>query len=281
MQKLINGTEISNEIKDEIKFEIMKLEKKPCLAVVILGNDPASSIYVKNKEIACEYTGIQSKKFELSTSTTEQELLNLIDALNKDTEVNGILVQMPLPKHINALKILLKIDPLKDVDGFHPYNIGMLSAGNPALIPCTPYGCLELLKRKNIQLESKNCLIIGRSNIVGKPLSMLLLNENATVTIAHSKTKNLINLCQNADIIFIAIRNPKFLKANMIKENAVIIDIGINRLENGKICGDCDFDDCYEKASFITPVPKGVGPMTISMLMKNCLQAYKIQNTLE
>ncbi|MDE6357749.1 MAG: bifunctional methylenetetrahydrofolate dehydrogenase/methenyltetrahydrofolate cyclohydrolase, partial [Eubacteriales bacterium] len=250
----------------------------PCLAVVILGNDPASHIYVKNKEMACEYVGIKLKKYELLEDTTEDELLKLIDDLNEDSNVNGILVQLPLPKHINEKNVILKINHIKDIDGFSPYNIGMLSMGSPFFKPCTPFGCIELLKRKDIEIEGKNCLVIGRSNIVGKPLSMLLLNENATVTTAHSKTKNLSELSKNADIIFISIGKAKFLKANMIKENAIIIDIGINRLSDGKICGDCDFDDCYEKASFITPVPKGVGPMTIAMLMKNCLKAYKLQN---
>lgn len=280
MEKLINGTEISGKIKEEVKEEIKNLKAIPCLATIILGDDPASHIYVKNKSIACEYVGIKSKNFTLQNDTTEDELLKLIDNLNKDENVNGILVQLPLPNHIDEQKIILKIDPIKDVDCFNPHNIGMILSENPYFKSCTPSGCIELLKRKGIEIEGKNCLIIGRSNIVGKPLSILLLNENATVTIAHSKTNNLFELSKSADIIFIAIGKAKFLKADMIKENSVIIDIGINRLSNGKICGDCDFDDCYEKVSYITPVPKGVGPMTIAMLMQNCLKAYKLQNKL-
>lgn len=280
MPNIINGSDISLKIKDEVKLEVSKLQKKPCLAVIILGNDASSHIYVKNKGIACDYVGIKSDEYFMPEDTTEDELLNLIDNLNNNDEVNGILVQLPLPNHINEKNVLLKINPIKDVDGIHPYNIGLISTGSPFLTPCTPSGCIELLKRENIKIEGENCLIIGRSNIVGKPLNMLLLNENATVTIAHSKTENLEYLTKNADIIFIAIGSPKFLKKNMIKKDVVIIDIGMNRLSDGKVCGDCDFDDCIENASYITPVPKGVGPMTIAMLMKNCLKAYKKQNNI-
>lgn len=282
MNKLINGSDISKIIKDEVKHKIQTIKdlKKPCLAVIILGDNAASHIYVKNKKIACEYVGIESKSYELPKETSQDELLYLIDSLNDNKDVNGILVQLPLPKHINEEKVLLRIDPLKDVDGFHPYNIGMLSTNNAILNPCTPAGCIELLKRKGVKIKGKNCLMIGRSNIVGKPLSMMLINESATVTIAHSKTENLKELSQNADIIIVAIGRANFLKSDMIKEGVIIIDVGINRLEDGNVCGDADFVDCEKKASLITPVPGGVGPMTIAMLMKNCLKAYEIQNSI-
>lgn len=280
MEKIINGSEIAEAIKQEIKQEISLFHKKPCLAVVILGNNQASLIYIKNKEIACEYVGIKLEKYALSENTSEEDLLNLINKLNKNENINGILVQLPLPKHIDENKVILKIDSSKDIDGFNPYNIGMLSIGNSFLKPCTPYGCIELLKRKNINIEGKKCVILGRSNIVGKPLAMLLIKENATVTIAHSKTINLTEITKSADIIFVAIGKPKFLKSDMIKKGAIVIDIGINRTENG-ICGDCDFQDCLEKASYITPVPKGVGPMTIAMLLKNCVKAFKFQNNIK
>lgn len=279
MNNIINGTEIAKIIKEEIKEEISKIQgKKPCLAVVIVGDDDASHIYVKNKNKACEYVGIKSDTYFLNTNITEQELLNLIEKLNNDSDVNGILVQLPLPSHINEKNVLLKIDPLKDVDGFHPYNIGMLSTNNAILKSCTPSGCIELLKRYDVKIKGKNALVIGRSNIVGRPLSMMLLNEDATVTTAHTKTKNLEYLTKQADIIIVAIGVANFLKTHMIKDNVILIDVGMNR-DNGKLCGDIDFS-CSEKASLITPVPGGVGPMTITMLMKNCLTAYKIQNNL-
>ena len=279
MNNIINGTEIAKIIKEEIKEEISKIQgKKPCLAVVIVGDDDASHIYVKNKNKACEYVGIKSDTYFLNTNITEQELLNLIEKLNNDSDVNGILVQLPLPSHINEKNVLLKIDPLKDVDGFHPYNIGMLSTNNAILKSCTPSGCIELLKRYDVKIKGKNALVIGRSNIVGRPLSMMLLNEDATVTTAHTKTKNLEYLTKQADIIIVAIGVANFLKPHMIKDNVILIDVGMNR-DNGKLCGDIDFS-CSEKASLITPVPGGVGPMTITMLMKNCLTAYKIQNNL-
>ena len=279
MNNIINGTEIAKIIKEEIKEEISKIQgKKPCLAVVIVGDDDASHIYVKNKNKACEYVGIKSDTYFLNTNITEQELLNLIEKLNNDSDVNGILVQLPLPSHINEKNVLLKIDPLKDVDGFHPYNIGMLSTNNAILKSCTPSGCIELLKRYDVKIKGKNALVIGRSNIVGRPLSMMLLNEDATVTTAHTKTKNLEYLTKQADIIIVAIGVANFLKTHMIKDNVILIDVGMNR-DNGKLCGDIDFS-CSEKASLITPVPGGVGPMTIAMLMKNCLTAYKIQNNL-
>lgn len=279
MSNIINGTEIAKIIKDEIKKDIEKLQgKKPCLAVIIVGDDEASHIYVKNKNNACDYVGIKTDTYFLKDSISENEILDLIEKLNNDINVNGILVQLPLPKHINEKDILLKISPLKDVDGFHPYNIGMLSTNNAILKSCTPSGCIELLKRYNVEIKGKNALVIGRSNIVGKPISMMLLNEDATVTVAHTKTKNLEYLTKQADIIIVAIGVANFLKSNMIKDGAVLIDVGMNRFED-KLCGDIDFS-CMDKASLITPVPGGVGPMTITMLMKNCLIAYKIQNNI-
>ncbi|WP_250278342.1 bifunctional methylenetetrahydrofolate dehydrogenase/methenyltetrahydrofolate cyclohydrolase FolD [[Clostridium] colinum] len=280
MNNIINGTEIARIIKDEIKKDIEKIQgKKPCLAVIMVGDNEASKIYIKNKNKACDYVGIKSDTYFLDTNTTENELINLIEKLNNDNNVNGILVQLPLPNHINEKNILLKINPLKDVDGFHPYNIGMLSTNNAKLKSCTPSGCIELLKRNNIEIQGKNALIIGRSNIVGKPLAMMLLNEDATVTTAHTKTKNLEHLTKQADIIIVAIGVANFLKPNMIKDGVVLIDVGINRKKDGSLCGDIDFE-CSKKASFITPVPGGVGPMTITMLIKNCLIAYKIQNNI-
>lgn len=279
MSNIINGTEIAKIIKDEIKKDIEKLQgKKPCLAVIIVGDDEASHIYVKNKNKACDYVGIKTDTYFLKDNISENEILDLIEKLNNDINVNGILVQLPLPKHINEKNVLLKISPLKDVDGFHPYNIGMLSTNNAILKSCTPSGCIELLKRYNVEIKGKNALVIGRSNIVGKPISMMLLNEDATVTVAHTKTKNLEYLTKQADIIIVAIGVANFLKSNMIKDGAVLIDVGMNRFED-KLCGDIDFS-CIDKASLITPVPGGVGPMTITMLMKNCLIAYKIQNNI-
>ncbi len=279
MSNIINGTEIAKIIKDEIKKDIEKLQgKKPCLAVIIVGDDEASHIYVKNKNKACDYVGIKTDTYFLKDNISENEILDLIEKLNNDINVNGILVQLPLPKHINEKNVLLKISPLKDVDGFHPYNIGMLSTNNAILKSCTPSGCIELLKRYNVEIKGKNALVIGRSNIVGKPISMMLLNEDATVTVAHTKTKNLEYLTKQADIIIVAIGVANFLKSNMIKDGAVLIDVGMNRFED-KLCGDIDFS-CMDKASLITPVPGGVGPMTITMLMKNCLIAYKIQNNI-
>ena len=281
MAKIIDGKKISLEIKDEVKNDVAKLLEKgiePCLAVILVGENPASQVYVRNKKKACEYVGIKSLSYELSAETTEDELLGLIDKLNNDNACNGILVQLPLPKHIDEEKVLLAINPEKDVDGFHPYNVGLLSIGNAVLKACTPAGCLELLKRSGIEISGKKCVVLGRSNIVGKPVSMLLTAENGTVTLCHSKTKNLPEVIKNAEIIVAALGKPKFVKGDMISEGSVIIDVGINRMENGKLCGDVDFDECEKKAEFITPVPGGVGPMTIAMLMKNCLCAAKQQN---
>ena len=279
--KIIDGKLISTQIKDEVKAEVSELKAKgvePCLAVILVGENPASQVYVRNKKRACEYTGIKSLSYELDEKTTEEELLSLIDKLNNDKNCNGILVQLPLPKHIDEEKVLLAIKPEKDVDGFHPYNVGLLSIGNAKLKACTPAGCIELIKRSGVDIKGKECVVVGRSNIVGKPVSMLLLAENGTVTVCHSKTKDLKATCLNADIIVAAVGKPNFIKGDMVKEGAVVIDVGINRLENGKLCGDVDYNECAEKASFITPVPGGVGPMTIAMLMKNCLIACRMQN---
>lgn len=281
MAGIIDGKKISQEIKDEVKEKVEQLSKKgiqPCLAVILVGDDPASQVYVRNKKRACEYCGIKSLNYELPEETTEKELLALVDELNNSKECTGILVQLPLPKHIDENKVLLKIKPEKDVDGFHPYNVGLLSIGKADLKACTPAGCIELIKRSGVDITRKNCVVVGRSNIVGKPVGMLLLSENGTVTTCHSKTKNMSEICKSADILVVAIGKEKFIKADMVKEGAVVIDVGINRMENGKLCGDVDFDEVEKKASLITPVPGGVGPMTIAMLMNNCLIACKKQN---
>lgn len=278
---IIDGKKISLDIKNEVKQQVEKLNPlQPALAVILVGDNPASAVYVKNKKIACGYVGIRSEAFELPQQTSENELLNLIDRLNKDKTINGILVQLPLPKHIDEEKILLAISPDKDVDGFHPYNVGSMMIGKDTFLPCTPAGIIQLLKRSNVEIQGKNCVVIGRSNIVGKPVSQLLLNENGTVTICHSKTKNLAEICKRADILVVAIGKAKFVTANMISKGVVIIDVGMNRDENGKLCGDVDFDACKDIAAAITPVPGGVGPMTIAMLMKNCLKAAIEQNNL-
>lgn len=281
MANLIDGKKISLDIKDEVKAKVEAIKAKggePCLAVILVGENPASQVYVRNKKRACEYCGIKSLSYELPESTTEDELLKLVDELNDNKDCNGILVQLPLPKHINEEKVLLRIRPDKDVDGFHPYNVGLLSIGKADLKACTPAGCIELIKRSGVDITGKNCVVVGRSNIVGKPVGMLLLAENGTVTTCHSKTKNMAEVCAAADILVVAIGKEKFIKADMVKEGAVVIDVGINRMENGKLCGDVDFDEVEKKAGYITPVPGGVGPMTIAMLMNNCLVAYQKQN---
>ncbi len=281
LANIIDGKKISADIKDEVKNETAKLKEngiEPCLAVILVGNDAASQVYVRNKKKACEYTGIKSLSYELDEDIKEDELIKLIDELNNRDDVNGILVQLPLPKHIDEQKILLKIKPSKDVDGFHPYNTGLLSIGKAVLKPCTPAGIIELINRSNIEISGKNAVVIGRSNIVGKPVSMLLLSENATVTVCHSKTKDINKTIKNADIVVAAVGIPYFVKEDMVKDGAVVIDVGINRLENGHLAGDVDFENVSKKASYITPVPGGVGPMTIAMLMKNCLLAAKAQN---
>ena len=272
MYQLIDGKRISQEIKDELKEKVAKQGRKRCLAVIKVGNDPASGVYVNNKKKACEYVGIQSLSYELAEETTEEELLKLIEELNTKEDVNGILVQLPLPSHIDEDKVLLAIDPTKDVDGFHPVSVGNLSIGRPGYVSCTPAGVIQLLKRSGIEIAGKECVVIGRSNIVGKPMSMLLLRENATVTICHSRTRDLKEVTKRADILVVAIGKSRFVDETFVKEGAVVIDVGIHRNENGKLCGDVDFDRVAPHTSAITPVPGGVGPMTIAMLMHNCVE---------
>ncbi|MGN0368315.1 MAG: bifunctional methylenetetrahydrofolate dehydrogenase/methenyltetrahydrofolate cyclohydrolase FolD [Wujia sp.] len=279
MAKIIDGKAISQQIKDELKEKVSALNeqgKQICMAVIQVGNDPASSVYVGNKKKACAYIGIESKAFELPEETTEDELLRLIDDLNKDDSVNGILVQLPVPKHIDEKKIINAISPKKDVDGFHPESVGNLCIGQKGFVSCTPAGVIALLKRSNIEIEGKNCVVIGRSNIVGKPMALLLLRENATVTVCHSRTKNLKEVCKQADILVVAIGRPKMIDASYVKDGAVVIDVGIHRDENNKLCGDVDFASVEPVAGAITPVPGGVGPMTIAMLMNNCYAAYEM-----
>ncbi len=279
MALIIDGKKISNEIKEELKNKVLALKKdgvEITLAVIQVGNDPASSVYVSNKKKACEYIGINSLSYEMPEETTEEELLQLVDKLNRDSKVNGILVQLPLPKHIHEDKVIETISPLKDVDGFHPQSVGRLSIGQKGFVSCTPAGIIQLLKRSGISIEGKECVIIGRSNIVGKPMSMLLLRENGTVTVCHSKTKNLKEVAKRGDILIAAIGKPKFINKEYIKEGAVVIDVGIHRDENNKLCGDVDFDDVVDHVSAITPVPGGVGPMTIAMLMHNCVDSIEL-----
>ena len=280
MAQIIDGKRISQEIKDELKEKVAALKdegKECCLAVVQVGNDPASSVYVRNKKRACEYIGMKSLSFELPEDTTEESLLELIDRLNADVSVHGILVQLPLPKQIDEDKIIKAISPKKDVDGFHPENVGNLVTGGQGFVSCTPAGIIELLKRSNIEIEGKNCVVIGRSNIVGKPMALLMLRENATVTIAHSRTKNLKELTKTADILIVAIGKPEYITADYVKNGAVVIDVGIHRDENNKLCGDVKFDEVEPHCAAITPVPGGVGPMTIAMLMYNCVHAMELQ----
>ncbi len=282
MAELIDGKKISQDLKDEVKEKVAELKAKGVevtLAVILVGNDPASTVYVGNKKKACEYTGINSKSFELPEETTQEELMKLIDDLNKDDSVNGILVQLPLPKHLDEDKVIRAISPDKDVDGFHPESVGRLSIGVPGFVSCTPAGVIELLKRSGTVLDGANAVVVGRSNIVGKPMSVLLLRENATVTICHSHTKNLKEICKAADVLVVAIGQPKFIDGSYIKEGATVIDVGIHRI-NGtkKLCGDVDFDSAAEVAGKITPVPGGVGPMTIAELMNNCLQSALMNN---
>ncbi len=276
--ELIDGKLISQTIKDELKERVAELKKRGhsgSLAVIQVGNDPASSIYVKNKKKACEYIGIGSVSYELSENTSEAELLNIIDELNNKPEVIGILVQLPVPKHINEDKIIRAISPAKDVDGFHVENVGALCVGERGFVSCTPAGVIQLLKRSNVEIAGKHCVVIGRSNIVGKPMALLMLRENATVTVCHSKTQNLKEICKSADILIAAVGKPRMINSEYVKEGAVVIDVGIHRDENNKMCGDVDFDDVKDHVSKITPVPGGVGPMTIAMLMNNCVEAIE------
>lgn len=278
MAFLIDGKKISLEIKEELKVQVEELKSKGIevtLAVIQVGQDPASTVYVGNKKKACEFIGIHSLAYELEDNTTEEELLDLIKKLNEREDVNGILVQLPLPKHINEDTVIQTIDPKKDVDGFHPQSVGALSIGQKGFVSCTPAGVIQLLKRSGISIEGKECVVLGRSNIVGKPMALLLLRENGTVTICHSKTKQLAKITKRADILVVAIGKPRFITKEYVKEGAVVIDVGIHRDENNKLCGDVDFHDVVDHVSAITPVPGGVGPMTIAMLMHNCVSSVE------
>lgn len=278
MTYIIDGKKISDEIKTEVRQKTDALREKGIeitLAVIQVGNNPASTVYVRNKKKACEVVGIRSLSYEIPEETTEEELLALIDELNQRVDVNGILLQLPLPAHIDEDKMLLAIAPEKDVDGFHPMNVGALCIGRPGYVSCTPAGIIQLLKRSGIEIAGKECVIIGRSNIVGKPMAHLLLAENATVTVAHSKTKDLKAVASRADILVVAVGRPNMITADYVKEGAVVIDVGINRNAENKLCGDVDFASVAPKCSAITPVPGGVGPMTIAMLMKNCADSVK------
>lgn len=283
MAEIISGKIVSEQVKNRVKAEAEKLKEQGVnigLAVVIVGNDPASRVYVNSKKKACEYVGFNSYEYALDENITQQELLDLVEVLNNDRKVNGILVQLPLPKHIDENAIINAISPEKDVDAFHPFNVGKIMIGDFAFLPCTPAGVMELIDSTGVEIAGKSCVVIGRSNIVGKPMAMLLLHRSGTVTICHSKTQNLKEICKNADILVASVGKPNFVTADMVKEGAVVIDVGINRLENGKLCGDVKFDEVSEKAGWITPVPGGVGPMTIAMLMQNTLTAGKLQNNL-
>lgn len=276
MAQKIDGKLISQQIKDELKTEVEKLHaqgKEICLAVIQVGNDPASTVYVGNKKKACEYIGIKSLSYELPEETTEEELLSVIEKLNQDDAVHGILVQLPVPAHINEEKIINAISPKKDVDGFHPASVGALSIGQKGFVSCTPAGVIQLLKRSGVEIAGKECVVVGRSNIVGKPMAMLLLRENGTVTVCHSKTRDLKEVCRRADILVVAVGRPRMIDASYVKDGAVVIDVGIHRDENNKLCGDVDYASVEPVAGAITPVPGGVGPMTIAMLMHNCVEA--------
>lgn len=276
MTQIIDGKAIATQIKDELKEEVARLKsegREITLAVIQVGADPASSVYVGNKKKACEYIGIRSLAYELAEATTEVELLDLIAELNGRKDVDGILVQLPLPKHINEDKVIKAIDPKKDVDGFHPASVGALCIGQPGFVSCTPAGVIQLLKRSGIEIAGKECVVVGRSNIVGKPMSLLLLRENGTVTVAHSRTRDLAEVTKRADILVVAVGKPKMITKEYVKEGAVVIDVGIHRMENKKLCGDVDYEDVAPICSAITPVPGGVGPMTIAMLMHNCVEA--------
>ncbi len=275
---IIDGKAVSAEVKAKIREEIERDKLEVGLAVIIVGNDQASRVYVNNKKKACEVCGIKSYEYALPEDTTEQELLELVNTLNNDGKVNGILCQLPLPKHLNEERVIESISPLKDVDAFHAVNVGKIMIGNYAFLPCTPAGVMELIHSTGTEVSGKECVVIGRSNIVGKPMAMLLLHENATVTICHSRTKNLAEVCRRADILVSAVGRADFVTADMVKDGAVVIDVGMNRNAENKLCGDVKYDEVAPKCSYITPVPGGVGPMTIAMLMKNTLMAKKLQS---
>lgn len=283
MAKIIDGKAVSAKVKEQVRKEAEVLKNQGIeigLAVVIVGNNSASRVYVNNKKKACEEVGFNSYEYALPEETTEAELLELVEKLNSDDKVNGILVQLPLPKQINENAIINSIRPDKDVDAFHPENVGHIMIGDFSFLPCTPAGVMELIAETGVDVCGKNCVVIGRSNIVGKPMAMLLLHKNGTVTICHSRTKNLAEICSKADILVAAVGKAKFVTPDMIKEGAVVIDVGMNRDENGKLCGDVDYAACFDKAGYITPVPGGVGPMTIAMLMRNTLTAAKIKSNI-
>ena len=280
MAKILDGKMVSQRIKDELRAEVDELRKNGKeigLAVIIVGDNPASRIYVNNKKKACEYIGIRSEEFALPESTTEEELKSLVEKLNNDDSIHGILVQLPLPKHINEETVINTISVKKDVDAFHPVNVGKIMIGDYDFLPCTPAGVMELIKESGIDVDGKNCVVVGRSNIVGKPQAMLLLHQNGTVTICHSKTKDLAEVTRNADILVAAVGVPEMITGDMIKEGAVVIDVGMNRLADKKLVGDVNFAECEKKAAAITPVPGGVGPMTIAMLMKNAVKAATLK----
>ncbi len=284
MYKLIDGKTVSADVKERVRLEVEDLKSKgveSALAVIIVGDDPASRVYVNNKKKACELTGIRSVEYALGKETTEAELLELIDKLNADKTINGILCQLPLPKQIDEKTVIERIDTSKDVDCFSCVNVGKMWVGEGCFKPCTPAGVIELLNFYGIDVEGKHCVIIGRSNIVGKPMAALLLEKNATVTICHSRTQGLKEICKSADVIIAAVGKAKFVTADMVRDGAVLVDVGINRNENGKLCGDIDFENVKEKASYITPVPGGCGPMTIAMLMQNTVAAVKMQNNIK
>ena len=278
---MIDGKLISAQIRREIASEVAEFVSKngyaPGLAVIIVGSNPASKVYVRNKKRACEEVGFHSEVYELDESTTNEELLTLIDKLNRDDRIHGILTQLPLPAHLDEKGIILNIDPRKDVDAFHPENVGKIMIGDYSFLPCTPAGVMELIERTGIEVAGKNCVVIGRSNIVGKPMAMLLLHANGTVTVCHSKTANIKEICRGADILVASVGKANFVGADMVKEGAVVIDVGINRMADGKLCGDVNYAEVEPIASYITPVPGGVGPMTITMLLKNTLTAAKLQ----
>lgn len=285
MAKLISGKAVSAALRTQIREETAALRENhgihPGLAVVLVGNDPASQIYVRNKQKACEEVGFRAFEYRLNENSTQEQLLDLIRVLNKDDKVHGILVQLPLPKHIDEQTVILTIAPEKDVDAFHPMNVGRIMIGNYEFLPCTPAGVMELIDSTGVDLNGANCVVVGRSNIVGKPMAMLLLHRNATVTICHSRTRNLAEVCAGADILVSAVGKPHFIRADMVKDGALVIDVGMNHDENGKLCGDVEFAEVEPKASYITPVPGGVGPMTITMLLKNTLHAAKLMNHLD
>lgn len=282
--QIIEGKKVSAQVKEQVKIQTQQIKDEhgitPGLAVVIVGDDPASRVYVNNKKKACEFVGFKSEEYALPAKTTQEELLSLVKTLNKKEDINGILVQLPLPKHLDDKAVIEAISPLKDVDAFHAVNVGKIMLGEYDFLPCTPAGVMEMLHYYDIDVSGKNCVVIGRSNIVGKPMAMLLLHENGTVTICHSKTKNLSQICARADILVAAVGKTKFITAEMVKDGAVVIDVGMDRDENGKLCGDVDFENVKNKCSYITPVPGGVGPMTIATLMKNTLKAAKLQNNI-